>query len=146
MKIWRVSDYPDLSGRGGMIASARWHRIGTPVVYCADHSATALLEKLAHLDLEDMPRSYTLLTIEVPESATHRVEIADLPRDWMTNFASTQAIGMEVLARSEHLIVWVPSVLIPYAWNALLNPSHAEAPNCTIVDVIAGLFDPRLIR
>lgn len=146
MKVWRVSDYSDLSGQGGMISAARWHKKGTPVVYCADHPATALLEKLVHVDVEDMPNGYTLLTIEVPDTASYRIEVSDLPRDWRTDMDATQSVGSKVLEHAEHLIVWVPSALVPYAWNALLNPRHAEAPACAIVDSVSNLFDPRLIR
>jgi RES domain-containing protein len=146
MNVWRVSNHADLSGQGGMLAAARWHLAGTPVVYCADHPATALLEKLVHIDLEDMPRGYTLLTIDVPDMPAHRIEVADLAGGWMTDLNATQSIGTNVLKRAEHLLVWVPSVLVSHAWNALLNPRHADAARCAVVEVIADLFDPRLIR
>jgi RES domain-containing protein len=146
MRVWRVSDYPDLSGQGGLVSAARWHRRGTPVVYCADHPATAVLEKLVHVDVEDMPSGYTLLTIETPDTDTDRVEIADLPPDWMTGFEATQSAGTEILNRGEHLLVWVPSVLVPFAWNALLNPRHPEAHRCQVADITSNLFDLRLIR
>ena len=129
-----------------MFSAARWHRSGTPVVYCTDHPATALLEKLVHVDIEDMPRGYTLLTIDVPGAHSHRVEASDLPSDWMSDVAATQAIGTALLARAEHLLVWVPSALVPYAWNALLNPRHTQAPRCAIVNTVSNLFDPRPIR
>ena len=82
MKVWRVSDHTNLSGQGGMVSAARWHQKGTPVVYCADHPATALLEKLVHVDIEDMPQGYTLITIEVPELASHRIN-AERPTRWL---------------------------------------------------------------
>ena len=146
MRVWRVSDHSDLSGQGGMVSEARWHRIGTPVVYCADHPATALLEALVHIDVEDMPGGYTLLTVDVPEAPSYRVDFTDLPSNWTIDFAVTQSVGTDVLARAEHLLVWVPSVLVPHAWNALLNPRHADAGRCSVVELITNLFDPRLIR
>ena len=146
MNVWRVSDYADLSGQGGIVAAARWHRAGTPVVYCADHPATALLEKLVHIDVDDMPRGYTLLTIDVPDVPARRIEISNLPEDWMTELDVTQSVGTDVLNRAENLLVWVPSILVPHAWNALLNPRHADAARCSVVEVVANLFDPRLIR
>ncbi len=129
-----------------MIASGRWHLAGTPVVYCADHPATALLEKLVHIDLEDMPRGYTLLRIDVPDEPSHRIEVAELPADWMTNFEATQAVETDALAAAEHLLIWVPSVLAPHTWNALLNPRHEAASHCKIIETEQNLFDPRLVR
>ncbi len=49
----------------------------TPVVYCADHPATALLEILVHVDAEDLPPAYQLLEIEVPDTHSyHRSRLA----------------------------------------------------------------------
>ena len=146
MNVWRVSNYTDLSGQGGLVAGARWHRVGTPVVYCADHPATALLEKLVHIDIEDMPRGYTLLTIDVPDAPVRRIEVNTLPDGWASDLNTTQAAGTAALEQADHLLVWVPSVLVPHAWNALLNPRHALAGLCSVVETTKNLFDPRLIR
>jgi hypothetical protein len=55
-------------------------------------------------------------------------------------------MGSDLLTRAEHLIVLVPTVLVPYAWNALLNPNHPDIGRCSIAEVITELFDPRLVR
>jgi RES domain-containing protein len=68
MLLWRVSNYADLSGKGGLLAGGRWHTKGQRVVYLAEHPALALLENLVHLDNpEEVPTTYQLLTIDVPE-------------------------------------------------------------------------------
>lgn len=147
MRLWRISNHADLSGRGGLIADGRWHRVGVPVVYAADHPATAMLETLAHLDVERVPAEYRLIGIDVPDGVSvHRVLPSGLPSGWRENLEATQSIGADLLARAEHLILLVPTVLVPAAWNALLNPAHVEAREFTIAEVIRGVFDPRLIR
>lgn len=147
MRLWRVSEWPDLSGRGGVVAEGRWNRAGIPVVYCADHSATALLEKLVHLDVEDFPLTYKLVSIDVPDDIpTHRIESSTMPPTWRSDVASSQVIGMELLTRAEHLFFWVPSALVPHAWNALLNPRHADIARCSVSEVIEHPLDQRFIR
>ena len=147
MRIWRISDHADLSGRGGILAEGRWHRRGTPIVYCADHPATAMLERLVHLDPEEAPDAYKLLAIDVEASApTTRIDPNDLPDDWRDEPNATRAIGTDLLQRAEHLLVLVPSVLVPHAWNVLLNPRHEAAAHCRIVEICDRLFDHRLIR
>ncbi|MGB9409097.1 MAG: RES family NAD+ phosphorylase, partial [Terracidiphilus sp.] len=47
--LWRISNYVDLSGEGGLTASARWHTKGKPVVYLADSPAGAMLERIVHM-------------------------------------------------------------------------------------------------
>jgi RES domain-containing protein len=147
MRVWRISNYIDLSGRGGLIASGRWHRVGMPVVYTADHPATAMLETLAHLNVERVPPRYRLLAIELPDDGpVHRVSVAELPRDWETDMERTQSLGATLLARAAHLSVLVPSVLVPHAWNVLLNPLHPDMARCSVAEVIERAFDTRLIR
>ncbi len=82
MRLWRISNYADLTGAGGLTSSARWHSRGTKIVYLADHPASALLERLVHLEIdpEDLPSAYQLLAIEVPDHlAVERVEAGSLP-------------------------------------------------------------------
>ena len=147
MRLWRVSEWPDLSGRGGLLTDGRWTRAGIPAVYCADHPATALLEKLVHLDLEDFPLTYKLLAIDVPDDVpAHRIEGSAMPSTWRSDVAGSQAIGMELLTRGEHLFFWVPSALVPYAWNALLNPRHAGIDRCSVAEVIEHPLDRRFVR
>ncbi|WP_155836914.1 RES family NAD+ phosphorylase, partial [Paraburkholderia mimosarum] len=43
MEFWRISNYADLRGIGGLRASGRWHYRGQPVVYLAENPALALL-------------------------------------------------------------------------------------------------------
>jgi RES domain-containing protein len=147
MRIWRISEHLDLSGRGGMLAEGRWHRRGIPVVYCADHPATTMLERLVHLDPEDAPAAYRLLAIDVADSAPiARVTLDALPDGWRHDLTATRTIGTDRLSRAEHLLILVPSALVPHAWNVLLNPHHEDVQRCTIAGVFDGLFDSRLVR
>ena len=86
MVLWRISNFADLKGVGGLRAPGRWHTTGRPVVYLAEHPAGALLETLVHQEIgsaADLPDTYRLLRVEVGE----RVKIAELgegalPEDW----------------------------------------------------------------
>ena len=44
MRLWRISDFADLAGEGGLLVSGRWHSRGRRIVYLSDHPATALIE------------------------------------------------------------------------------------------------------
>lgn len=68
MELWRISNYADLSGAGGLQAAGRWHTRGKRIVYLADHPASALLEMLVHMDRELIPATYRLLRIVVSET------------------------------------------------------------------------------
>src|SRR5258708_24818254 len=74
--LWRISEHSDLSGEGGLRASARWHTRGKPIVYLGDSPSSCMVERLVHLfDTEGaLPETYNLLEIEAPETAAIRSE------------------------------------------------------------------------
>ena len=147
MQVWRISNHVDLSGRGGELSDGRWNRVGTPVVYCSDHPATALLEMLARIGRWDVPSAFRLLTIDVPDDAPHlRIEPPLLSASWRTEIDATRELGTQILKSTEHLFLIVPCVLVPLASNVLLNPAHPDVRRCAITAVTDEPFDPRLIR
>ena len=146
MLFWRISKHADLSGKGGLIAPARWHLAGQAVVYLADSSAGALLESCAHTSRENAPPTFTLLRIAGPGSSIEEVGLERLPSNWVTQQKLTQAIGNQWLEHGNSALLRVPSALVPESWNYLLNPAHAEAGAFTIEQLFEYPFDLRLKR
>lgn len=144
MRIWRVSSYADLSGRGGSVSSGRWNLINTPIVYCADHPATAMVEILVHLDAEDIPATFQLLEIEVPDAV--EFSIPDLPDNWKDDEPTTQQIGTDFVTAGRLAVMQVPSVVVPFARNYLLSPRVAAQLSVRILGVTVHPFDPRLVK
>jgi RES domain-containing protein len=150
VKIWRISNHRDLAGSGGLRAGGRWHSAGRPIVYCAEHPASALLEILAHLDVANLaalPDGYQLLEIDVPEA----LEIESLPPHdltlkWQSDEELTKAIGDRWLAGRSSALFRVPSALVPKVWNFLLNPIHRDAARLEIVSAARYPFDTRLFK
>src|SRR5271154_3972545 len=130
MFLWRISNHEGLDGRGGLLASARWHTQGRPIVYLAASPAGALVEGLVNLELEAarLPGSYTLLKAEAPDDlAVRRVEPASLPAGWTGDLAITRSVGDEWLASWESVLMEVPSAILPDTFNVLFNPLHSAA-------------------
>ena len=147
MRLWRISNYADLSGMGGVRFAARWHSKGRPILYAAEHPAGALTEFLTHLGLEDIPDAFQLITMEVPEAAKPgELRLADLPPDWTSNRATTRAIGDGWLKGGSSLLLRVPSVLVPDAFNMLVNPQHPDAAGLRILKTEQVPLDQRLVR
>lgn len=143
MTLWRISRYADLSGRGGLHASGRWHTRGTPIVYLSDHPATSLLEMLVQVGHSgNLPRTYQWLRVDVTGVAM--TDVDDLPADWSQRLEHTQAIGDAWLAAGESTLLRVPAVVAPATWNVLLNPRHPHARDCHIREFVPYPVDPRL--
>ena len=144
-RLWRISNYADLTGRGGLIFPARWHSKGRAIIYTSESSAGAMTEHLAHLERTNMPKIFQLIEIEILDS----VKIIDLalnalPPKWAAHEAATRAIGDTWLKRGSSLALRVPSILVPDSYNVLLNPAHLDARHMKIVKTQRVPLDARL--
>lgn len=150
MILWRISNYDDLSGAGGVIHAGRWHSRGRPVVYLAESAAGALLEVLVHIEAKhpgELPCDYRLLEVAVPDEAgieDIETESAVLPGGWQTDLSVTRRLGDRWLASGSSLLLRVPSAVVGRTYNLLFNPLHAQAARCTTVSVVRYPFDQRL--
>ncbi|MFG6665971.1 RES family NAD+ phosphorylase [Halomonas sp. HNIBRBA4712] len=145
--FWRISAFKDLSGLGGTVVSGRWHHKGRPIVYLADCPATALLEVLVHMeiDLEELPDTFTLLKVELPDDVSAQDARTNLPEGWFENTGLTRRIGDEWLEDARTLLLQVPTAIVPHNSNFLFNPLHAEAASARLTHFDFPL-DSRLFR
>lgn len=145
MELWRISNYADLSGVGGLRAAGRWHSQGRRIVYLADHPSSALLEMLVHLDRDLIPATYQLLRVSIPDDVVVETVDADLPADWRHHIIASREVGDRWLDRSSSALLQVPSAISERGSNFLLNPAHADLAKVTVAETIKAPFDPRLL-
>jgi RES domain-containing protein len=146
--LWRFSQHESLDGRGGLIASARWHTRGREILYCAPNPATAVLEILVHSQIRE-PNAlgrHHFIKIELPDDVSrHEVDEGQLPPDWSRRLAVTRAWGDRWLRGGQSVLLLVRSVLVPETYNILINPRHADAARIERVAVFPYPLDPRLV-
>jgi RES domain-containing protein len=146
--LWRISNYADLTGKGGLRADARWHTRGRRIVYLAASPPGALIEHLAHLEMDDteLPSTYNLLRVVATKEI--EAEILRVPEGdgWKRDFAVTRAIGDEWLLSTRSALAQVPSAIMPHTYNFLLNPEHPDTAHLRIEEITLALHDPRLLR
>ncbi len=139
IEAWRLcrQSHVELNGEGARLWGGRWNSPGRPLVYLADHPALAVLEVRVHLDLplELLPNDYVLACVRLP----------DEPPDAFTDPPPEPAkAGDAWLREGETSVLLVPSALVPFARNLLLNPLHPRAVEAAIAGVTPFRFDPRL--
>src|SRR5215204_3095313 len=110
MELWRISNYADLSGIGGLRAAGRWHSQGRRIVYLADHPSSALLEMLVHMDRDLIPSTYQLLRVTAPADIVPETP-GDLAADWRTRTMASREIGDRWLDRASSALLQVPSAI-----------------------------------
>jgi RES domain-containing protein len=119
-------------------------------VYLSSTPASALLEVLVHLEIEErhLPRFYKLLEIQVPDDiGIEKLEDwAKLPKGWPKKQAATRAIGDQWLDRNSAALLQVPSAIVPKTSNFLLNPLHPAAAKIQVLSVSRQGLDRRLLQ
>lgn len=151
MIVWRLTRAPfaALDGEGARLAGGRWTPKGFPAVYTAGSLSLALLEVIAHLeiDLEDdplIPDDYVALKIEIPDELLDLVQVVDeLPP--LSDRMAFATIGLDWLERGEHLLLKVPSVIVPVESNWIINPKHPAAGSIKTLEVAPFTIDQRLV-
>lgn len=147
-RITREKYAHDLSGRGGLLSSARWHD-HIPVIYASVNSSTAILEVLVHLQPEEIHHDLMIMSIIVPDTTfSEELEIAQLSADWNSYPAPAilKRIGNAWLTSKSAALLYIPSVIDPLAKNVLINPMHPDASLLKIDELRPFTFDKRLIK
>jgi RES domain-containing protein len=146
-RIVKCNYADDLSGTGARLYGGRWNSEGKSAVYLASSRALAVLEVLVHLPPLMIPDDYCLVEIEVPDNNSTTIEIEFLPRNWknVSPPGALKQIGDEFLKKQEHLLIKVPSSIVPMEYNYLLNPQHPAAKKVKILKKEPYDFDQRLI-
>ena len=144
-RITKVTFKDDISGLGAKLYGSRWNTQGLSMLYTAEHISLAVLEVLIHLEKSEIPVSYWLLTIKMPDSAAGIViDSNKLKNNWAADEGYTQFMGSQFLINNESLFLKVPSAVINEESNFLLNPIHKDFKKVQIIKTNEFNFDTRL--
>ena len=102
-----------------------------------------MLEMLVHVDLIDLPGTFQLLEIEVPDYIVP-VE-PELPENWRDDRQITRNLFENFCAEAKSPLMTVPSVVMPHAFNHLINPRHTDAASITIKSAVRHPIDQRFL-
>lgn len=137
-----------LNGMGAYLAGGRWNLTGFHVAYMSEAASLALLEIMAHADLEDLPEDLVVVSVTVPDDASVlSLEPKDLPGDWREadpSPASLQDIGKDWIMRGDELLLRVPSVIVPDEYHILINARHPHIQRIGDFKIEGFGIDPRL--
>jgi len=116
------------------------------MVYMASSRSLAVLEVLVHLDPLLIPGKYTMVTIEAPDDFEMAV-LSGLPQGWneTPDDYNLKPIGDTFLSDNKHLLLQVPSLIVPQEFNYLANPTHKLAPKLKVLKTETFSFDKRLL-
>jgi RES domain-containing protein len=151
VKAWRIAKkrYAKnaFDGEGAYRYGGRWNSRGVRVVYLSSSPALAALEVLVNADAQLLLAvPYVAIAVEFDEPLVTRPE--RLPKNWRDDPPPRSAarIGDDWVMSAASLLLEVPSAVIPFEPNYLLNPTHPAMGSLHIGKPQAFSFDPRLLR
>ena len=154
MRVYRIERerylHSTLEGRGAALSSGfRWNPLHTRLVYTADSRALSMLEVAVHLDWsEDLPQDRYYVEIDIPDDMLIlKVNMDELPLGWDAKPATkiTQAIGETFVRQHKAAVLEVPSAIVPFEHNYLINPIHHDAKRIWVVRSTQMIFDQRFL-
>lgn len=159
MRAWRIyphdapyaqaAGFDPLDGAGGRAAANRWNEPGHPVIYAAANASLAALETIANLHHPSSFGERTLLEIDASGS---REDVSleqllrlreDAPPEDPELY--TRQLGTAWLQEKRSLVLTIPSFVMPYDRNVLINPLHPEAKKLKIIRQDRVRLDSRLL-
>lgn len=149
--IWRLTrkKYAGeaFTGEGARRFGGRFNSPGRRVVYAAESLALALVETLVGLtDYEDLYR-YVFFRVELGEEHVEALSRDELPEGWDARppTAVSRQVGDAWLSEERSLALRVPSVVVPYSYNYMLNPEHPSFGEIEVQGAEELPVDPRLV-
>lgn len=128
--------YDAFDTTGSFLHPGRWHRMGTRVIYAAEHVSLAALETLIHAGGRKIPPR-SLTRIHIPDGlAIEEANWRDMPasQDWGDAWARQRRTA----------VLRVPSIAVnKLESNFVLNPGHPEFANIGRDPAEAFILSPR---
>lgn len=152
MRVFRVEREKylssTLSGIGASMSDGcQWNSLYTPLVYTAESRALAMLEVSVHLDIsEDLPTDRYYVEVDIPsEVEILELKPESLPENWDAKppLRPTQLIGDSFVLSQAAAVLKVPSSIVPFESNYLINPQHPDAAKILIISTKTLSFDYR---
>ena len=137
----------DLSGIGSKMYGGRWNVPGHAAIYTSENISLAVLEILVNADKNNIPPTYHLLQLNIPDNLPIKIIKPDTLKDkWYSDFEYAQFIGTKFLESETEAILKVPSAIVKQEYNFLLNPLHSDFKKVSIKDSSAFDLDIRLLK
>ena len=145
-RVCRTKYARDLSGEGSRLKGGRWNHKKTPCVYTSASRSLAILEYTVNVNIDEIPRALSIVTINLPDESLFQPNISNLPGNWkdVPTPSSTKDFGTALLIKNKYAVLQLPSIIIPQEYNYILNCLHPVHSHFEIKDVSDFIYDTRI--
>jgi len=122
----------------------RWNSKIVQIAYTSEHLALAAIELLSYWQSFASLQGYKIFSYQLKAS-----QIVDLCKDAnikLSDKQSTVSIGDNWASQSTSLALKVPSIVLPYSCNYLINPNHPDYHDSNVADLGDFNYEQRIIN
>ena len=130
MEVFRICKDTFASGLSASGASNRWNKRDQFVIYTGSSRSLSTLELIVHKSSIAPLTSYKVMVISIAgdDHLIRQIMTSSLPESWSTlsAYPILQQIGSDWYESMESLILKIPSAVIPYEYNFVINMKHPD--------------------
>lgn len=129
--------------RGSSTAN-HWNSGGTQIAYAAESIAVCALEILSQWRDYDSLHGYAMY--ELPLAPSHVEDVRAVAPDLdVHDHAATRAFGDAWVREARTLALRIPSVVVPFGSNFLVNPAHPRFAPDAVREIGEFRYDERIV-
>lgn len=144
MLLYRIvhRNYAHLNPSG---IEGRWNSAGNKVIYAAESIPLAFLETMIRRQGVGFSDSFRILFLEVSDNASiSMIKEEELDRNWRESVAQCQPLGDKWYHEGKDLLLKVPSSVIPFSHNYLINMQHPGSKQVKLIATTGLMPDKRI--
>ena len=150
MEVFRISKEEYAASLTSSRAANRWNLKGQNVIYTGSSRSLSSLELVVHKGSVKPILVYKVMVISIAadDYLTRQILIKDLPANWRSfaAYSNLQSIGSQWYIEQQSLVLKVPSAIIPFEYNYMINTEHPDFnKKISLVRVEEYFWDSRLI-
>lgn len=150
MEVFRISKEEYAKSLSSSGSPNRWNLKGQLVLYAGSSRSLASLELIVHKGAVKPSFQYKVMMISVADNdyLVKQIKINNLPSNWrsIAAYSDLQSIGSEWYNKQESLILKIPSAVIPFEFNYVINTEHPEFNSkVSLVRIEDYFWDSRLL-
>ena len=130
MEVFRISKEVHASTLSSSGSANRCNTKGQQVIYTGSSRSLSSLELVVHRGSIQPTTTYTVMVISIADDdyLIKQVQVNDLPSTWRTlaGYSALQMIGSAWYNSQETLVLKVPSAIVVYEYNYIINTEHPE--------------------
>ena len=150
MEVFRISKEVYSRTLSSSGSANRWNTKSQQVIYAGSSRSLSSLELVVHRGSIQPSALYKMMVISIADEdyLIKQIQSKDLPANWRSlgGYAALQQMGSSWYSRQESLVLKVPSAIIVYEYNYVINTEHPEfSRSVQLVRTEDYFWDSRLL-